>query len=600
MRGYPSDVSRAHVDSSLDESLDESRFTVGGACGHVAGDREIFRPPTVCRGGDAALAFAAGGRAAIYHTMDKNTLIDILVARDMQIEKLLAEKKRIRRMETHYNRRCKSLVEDRKQGAQRYSELVDRICYRRGSGKVSVRGGYALAIRRNFGHASAISSVKMLAGDSDHGSLKSKDIVLRYEHKANCVQILKSKHWHEAAAAALAGWTPTPHMQYCIECFMYKGDASKNDALEHSKAHIAYIESFCLAHAPTEGQLQGSGPACSVTSQSVSCDIVPLNGGSGIETYMAIESQFRSAFVPFWTESVATANANPYKLSIYTLGVDQGSDNVNANKRIKRSLESSDSVMFCSVYCFHHQCHLAVRESLEVLDASEWAHERLPCRYFSGLATVCNVWRSTGNHKLIRNTAAELHGDSVAHAHFRSMLPRAIRGRWGSADACEEPLLAAREYVGSVFDKCFANSAKATKANAGGTLPKKQKIGAAEDALYSEQQKNYRLNATCMVNSDVFLAMLAMSRVAKQPFSHTLNWAQKASKLYAKHVGTAKANGSTYLGPTPLSEFVCRKSKEISLSFEYLFEEESLNDPVAWGTAWSLLPKVCARAWPTL
>ena len=49
--------------------------------------------------------------------------------------------------------------------------------------QVSVYGGYALALKRNAGHASGQAAVDMMASEHWQGALKSKDIVYKFEAK---------------------------------------------------------------------------------------------------------------------------------------------------------------------------------------------------------------------------------------------------------------------------------------------------------------------------------------------------------------------------------------------------------------------------------
>ena len=70
------------------------------------------------------------------------------------------------------------------------AELKAQVNFRPGLRNISCFGGYALAERRNMGHASSETTVKMVASSELAGGLKDRGIVVQYEHRIMIVVTL--------------------------------------------------------------------------------------------------------------------------------------------------------------------------------------------------------------------------------------------------------------------------------------------------------------------------------------------------------------------------------------------------------------------------
>lgn len=116
-----------------------------------------------------------------------------------------------------------------------------------------------LAWKRNLSHTSASAVVAMLGGDADRGGLKSKDVVIRFEHLACQAQRLVSHQFYEDwAAQQLAFSLDASRVPTCesLEVHAYMGDATNEEAVEKSKVHVGFTWSL---HA-SEAELAGLGP----------------------------------------------------------------------------------------------------------------------------------------------------------------------------------------------------------------------------------------------------------------------------------------------------------------------------------------------------
>jgi len=118
---------------------------------------------------------------------------------------------------------------------------------------------------------------------------------------------------------------------------------------------------------------------------------------------------------------------------------------------------SANHVMFICIFCLHHQLHLIVGALLKCLDDWRWGpphcHRR---QYWSGVATIANVWRSTGTSGRIKRAAAVKWTDFVAGKYFNRPPCKPLRNRWGSIHAVEGHLIEPENRLGALFGEVFA------------------------------------------------------------------------------------------------------------------------------------------------
>ena len=166
------------------------------------------------------------------------------------------------------------------------------------------------------------------------------------------------------------------------------------------------------------------------------------------------------------------------------------------------------------MWCTFHQLHLIVKCVLQVLDNFEWGADvgPLPSKYFGGVATISNVWRSVAIGKNIRRLAASHKYDCPT---LDKIPGRVFRGRWGSIDSVELALINCLRYLPGIFHTLFGGTAEGDtvrKPGVGG-------VGDEETAAYQEEQRNWRNNANVLLHSPHFQTMLVISNVAKRPFN---------------------------------------------------------------------------------
>eukprot|EP00959_Pyramimonas_sp_CCMP1952_P109426 2288671-Pyramimonas_sp.AAC.1 len=251
-------------------------------------------------------------------------------------------------------------------------------------------------------------------------------------------------------------------------------------------------------------------------------------------------------------------------------------------------------------FCMHHQAHLVVKDLLCVMEMWSWggalSHGRH--RYWASVATVANVWRSTGVPARLRHAALEEYeSDPLVAKRFRKLPGRPLRGRWGSIAAVEERLVAVAANVGRVFSRAFGIHARGRCSDGDGEdeegdaqpmPPKRVKPGEQEDKEFQQKQKNYRQTAVDCTNDRFWHAAVEISFVTKKPLTKYFAWAQKRKGEHNKFV--AEAAPDAYLGDTPLSLLVCKYSRTVVGELEALLGHDA--DFGAWANVWHLIPEV--------
>ena len=164
------------------------------------------------------------------------------------------------------------------------------------------------------------------------------------------------------------------------------------------------------------------------------------------------------------------------------------------------------------------------------------------------------------------------------------MLPRT---RWGSVDNVEAKHRDTQPYQEKVFRKCFAKElAQRDKRRVRRTpVP-----GADAEQLFRDEQKTQRCTMVDLAANGCFKAQVLISLGAKVEVQNSLLWMQKRVKEQNASMKEAASNGTVYLGPTPLSKWVCGKAAEIDAAIGKKLDDQALTANL-WGNVWALLPE---------
>ena len=156
--------------------------------------------------------------------------------------------------------------------------------------------------------------------------------------------------------------------------------------------------------------------------------------------------------------------SKPKRLTFYGFGLDRGPDNIKLSGMCRQDLTSVVNVMFWIVWCFSHGCHLGVKCVLKVLDNWQWGSDsnvEPQQKYFSSVATICNVWRSAGAARKIQVEIERVYNPAIARHVAKKIPGRCLRGRWGSIDSVVGIFFWGMAVLATVFMRLFYKDAKA-------------------------------------------------------------------------------------------------------------------------------------------
>ena len=323
-----------------------------------------------------------------------------------------------------------------------------KYTFRPGKKYVSVEGGYSLAIKRNWGHASAKDTVRMLAAEPYQGALKHKDVVLRYEMRAAMAQqALMRSFYHEHYDEMVARGN-----EMAVEVHLYRGDATNQDAVQRMPVQTSELASVLVSSEALHGWAEGT-IALQLPYKRTLGDLQILSEKTGENLRALILRQMRQVGCPTWVQRAQELQREIFeaseRVSVYVFVLDNGGDNQLATRLIRKEVSARDRIMMITVWCFVHQYQLVVKRLLADLNAWTWPDRHWgETSYTTGVSAISNAWRSSGNHCKIVACGARLYGPVVAQRYLSKIPGRVLAGRWGSIDSVESVLTKATDYLG--------------------------------------------------------------------------------------------------------------------------------------------------------
>jgi hypothetical protein len=477
-------------------------------------------------------------------------------------------------------------------------------------------GRYHIALARNKAHVGASTILDIVAGTDLQGKLRDKNLVYCSEHLAAGAKTLIWKQMH----------APEPNDEArSIAVYCYKSDFTHENAVEKSSVHVSAIHTTTLPDLdgalaesidPTNGVIDMAGFASQLQYATTTPDLLSAEGTThtGAITYAFALREFASVGVPDWVHACSPAYS--MRRTVYCMGLDGGPDNLGCLRRMKTQCKDSPNVFLVVVFCFMHILHLIVGDALSVLDKWSWQEGDPNMQYFKCVSSVAYTWRGPGCPRRICNAAESVWSYQIMKTFFKRIPGAPIRSRWGAISSVEKIIRAASSYIHAVFARTFSSeldqrsrrrerrAAAAAAAAAAKAMAKAKahpadasdganglcaKPGADDSKAYRDEQRMVRCNAVDNLGNPFVMATLIISDVVKKPIIVAMLKDQKNHKEYAERVAAAKACNRAYLGPTPLSEFVCGGAKKIDGKLNSLFDASSLGDPDLFGDVFKTL-----------
>jgi hypothetical protein len=437
----------------------------------------------------------------------------------------------------------------------------------------------------------------MCASSAVQGGLKSKKIVYAYQARLNAVQHCRSIEDYvilQADATSVACKAIDFSSELYFESHCYMGDATHQEAIDLEKIHIGVCSSFA-AGVMAVSEAMGDNGCLNVAlfnpaRTSAVCDLQIQSSGTSEYTYKLMMSELASVGCPSWEDRAREAYLHPSRFSLYAFGLDKGPDNSANAPRIAACLENVPNVAFAITWCFLHQLHLIYKVVYATMDTWVWDvscvygssdHDPIKgCKYFSGIGTITNVWRSTGVGQAMQRAAIALWGEEVDCCRVRPGRP--LKNRWGALAKIEKIIIDNLPYLPGIFWKLFGHKIDSATYDASPAVGP----GADEAQQFSLQQKAYRRNATVLLGTAHFRALIVISSIGTRLLTEFLNWSQKKIAEFKKLADDALSNGVAYMGPTLLSIVVITKAADVMSEFSVMLGATAIDDPLRWGPIW--------------
>ncbi len=191
-----------------------------------------------------------------YASMSSEELRAELQYRDWQLAQSQQAAKASSKRMRYWRDRCQRLEDDSIAKDEQIRAQTLQLNMRPGNRNVSLLGGYLLAWKRNLSHTSAAALVSTLGGEAERGGLKSKDVVIRFEHWARSCQRFASQHFYATMLQQSLEAPVVPDAMRFVEVHAYMGDATNEEAVQKSKVHVAFVVDLCrvrTARSPQPG-----------------------------------------------------------------------------------------------------------------------------------------------------------------------------------------------------------------------------------------------------------------------------------------------------------------------------------------------------------
>ena len=257
-----------------------------------------------------------------------------------------------------------------------------------GCRSLSIRGGYALGIKRQTGFnvggeaLAIILDVGAAQCTANRWEIKSSDALCAHTraYYRTCDEVLSE--------AAMNG-------EYCFRVLGMKGDATNSDVFQHSK--VQTLEIRCSYYNGGQDLLKNYNANADLLdlleSHTYWADVLVVEDSTGQGCFSLVAKQLQNAGVQ---KHIMFDEVLPDEVEdAYTYCSDGGPDQKWFRARLYECAVGADSYFFDSD-CLKHHVHIMVKNALRRIDQSCKTFN-LPYSYFSTVAKWMNWWRTTGN-----------------------------------------------------------------------------------------------------------------------------------------------------------------------------------------------------------
>ena len=315
---------------------------------------------------------------------------------------------------------------------------------------ISLKGGYTLAMKQNLGHQSGKDTIAVMEYDV------SRTSVFRWELQLANSIVVQARHWFSQHYAYLdymrevMDGVIVQRRLFSYEIHCIRGDGTNTAVAKlDAKAHVCELRSlFVHASPPTtrclsestfvEPPLQPHEDDC---ARSFWGDVLPLpQHCTGVSVRCLYLRQTTDLGMRSWLDdqddfvSTGQTSTRYFHIQVYIFASDQGGDQCAADALIMADCGQGVLKLCIRQWCFHHVLHLIASKQMRRTGKGD---------HYKKMMKHCNVWRASGNSKKIWAAWCQVNGDADATRAIRSLPPRPLRGRWGSAQHFRKYLLAA-------------------------------------------------------------------------------------------------------------------------------------------------------------
>jgi len=480
--------------------------------------------------------------------------------------------------------------------------------HKRGRGvrhMLSATGGYDLASRASKGYAGAVHLCDVAR------VRQSKTSSYRWERRfamgIRLTNIDFNDRWRafmtwyhlQLCRAAAAAPAPPAENVFTYSVLCAGSDATNTAAAQQMKGMNTELIATYFAPQPTPAQLEEM-PDDAMPPDSCGVKMWPellqvpsgctgrvvrdllLKALRSVHAHTWLDDDVNS-YTPRWTPTMQPARIHmPFHLHVYVFADDQGPDQKAALKFVDDDIARFLFRLKFGHYCSRHSMHLAVKSHLKVMETVAYPH------YFSSVAKLVNVWRTSSYARLIRTKWIAIVGPIDRKSVLMRLIPRALRGRWGSISATEAYL---KECIRIGGVKGFLRVWRAAFIRDDGGdgdgdpppgLVADEEPGAAVAAeavaLEDEEQRDFTKRLTkwkgqtvAEISKTHFWVMIMICSISRGPIDHSPRWLQ------------APVDVDKY-GELPRSVYWC-----CDIVSRTLDEFAALLHPESCSTTWSFL-----------